>query len=62
MYRLLVRLMVMAALMDLAKAGISLSECTGKGCLKSVEAAQRAVLKVDWRPISVWPEEANRFK
>jgi len=53
MYNLLVKLMLIAALMQL---GISVANY-GK-----VEKASRDVLKVDWNPISVFPEEAKRFK
>lgn len=49
MYALLVRLMLLAALLEL---GIGMDGLT----------KLRDVLKVDWKPISVFPEEAKRFK
>jgi hypothetical protein len=62
MYTLLVRLMLLAAL---AQFGISLSsfrDCGSRGCLARIEKASRDVLKVDWKPISVFPEEGKRFR
>ncbi len=54
MYPLLLRLLLLASLLEL---GISLTETTPA----TFERAARQVLKIDWRPISVWPEEAWRF-
>lgn len=31
-------------------------------CLLKIEKAKREVLHVDWKPISIFPEEAKRFK
>lgn len=62
MYQLLVRLMIMAALVEL---GISMSDfenCHSRQCIKMFQAKAIDVLKIDWKPISVWPEEAKRFK
>ena len=62
MYNLLVKLMVFAALIELGKTGFSLSNCHGRGCFAVVNQASRAVLKIDWKPVSVFPEEARKFK
>jgi hypothetical protein len=62
MYSLLIKLMVIAALIQL---GISLSEfenCHSRQCLRKIEKASRDILGVDWRPITIFPEEANRFR
>ena len=62
MENLLVKLMVIAAL---AQFGVSLSHietCHSRACLQMVEKHSREVLKVDWKPMTVWPEEAKRFR
>lgn len=54
--------MVIAAL---AKLGISLTDfatCHSWQCSRRIEKASREVLKIDWKPISVFPEEARRFR
>ena len=59
---LLVKLMVIAAL---AQFGMSLShveQCHSKGCMQMLEKHSRDVLTIDWRPISVFPNETRRFK
>lgn len=53
MYNLLVKLMVITALMQL---GISATNSL------EVEKASRKVLQIDWKPISLFPEEAKRFR
>jgi len=57
---LLIKLMLTAAL---AQLGLSISdvECRGRSCAQRVERISREVLHVDWRPISVFPEEGRRF-
>ncbi|MGE4131420.1 MAG: hypothetical protein AB7F86_07260 [Bdellovibrionales bacterium] len=61
MYRLLVAAIISAAISDL---GLSFSDI--RGCLlgrpKKIELASRKILKIDWKPISVFPEEAHRFR
>jgi hypothetical protein len=62
MNSLLIRLMLIASLTQL---GISLStfrDCKSRSCFSRIEKASREVLRVDWKPISVFPEEARRFR
>lgn len=62
MYSLLVKLMVLAALLQL---GISLADwerCSSRGCLTTLATKTRPILKIRWKPISLFPEEAKRFK
>lgn len=45
--------------------GMSLTEvlsCRSKTCLNKIEKAKRKVLKMDWKPISIFPEEAKKFR
>jgi hypothetical protein len=62
MFDLLIKLMAMAAL---AQFGISLSHlesCHSRACMQTLEKHSREVLNVDWKPLSVFPEEAKRFR
>lgn len=62
MLRMLIRLMFLAALIE---SGIGISEtrnCHSRKCLAMIEARSRDVLGIDWKPISVFPDEAARFK
>lgn len=31
-------------------------------CLEEIDKANRKILRIDWKPISVFPEEAKRFR
>jgi len=45
--------------------GMSLTEvleCRSGTCLRRIEKAKRDVLRIDWKPISIFPEEAKRFR
>lgn len=57
MESLLVKLMVLAAIADL---GLSATEIMRHP--RQIEKAARAVLKIDWKPISMFPGEAARFR
>lgn len=62
MYQLLLRLMLLSALL---KLGISVSDfynCKSVQCQKRIDKGFQEVLHVDWKPISVFPEEAKRFR
>ena len=62
MFRALIFLMLVAALAQLGMTISDLSQCRSRACVQQVEERARNVLKVDWKPISVWPEEAKRFR
>jgi hypothetical protein len=62
MYDLLVKLMLLAALAHFGMTLVDFSECHSLECVGRIEGAGREVLKIDWRPISVFPEEAKRFR
>lgn len=62
MYSLLIKLMITAALLQL---GVSLDQylsCNSKACTSRIEKASRDVLRVNWKPISMFPKEAKKFK
>lgn len=62
MYTLLVRLMFISALIQLGLSFKDVSECGSRRCAGRIERASRELLRIDWRPISVWPEEAKKFR
>ena len=55
MYTLLLRLMFISALIQL---GLNITTLTPT----KLERASRDVLRIDWKPISVFPEEAKKFR
>ena len=62
MNNLLFKLIV---LVSIAQLGLSLTDllpCRSEPCAKKLNEASRKVLSIDWKPISVFPEEARRFK
>jgi hypothetical protein len=62
MLTLLIRLMVLAALAQLGLNLTRIGDCSSRACLVQLEKASREVLKIEWQPISVFPEEARRFR
>lgn len=62
MYQLLIRLMLFTALLQF---GINVKEalrCNSRECSNRIERASQEVLKIDWKPISIFPEESRRFR
>ena len=62
MYTLLLRLIIISAFIQL---GLSLSDfidCRSGECRSRLDRAAKEVLHINWRSISVFPEEAKRFK
>ena len=62
MYELLVRIILIVALAQFGMTISDLSKCRTKECFKQIEHHSRDVLQIDWKPISVWPEETARFR
>ena len=62
MYQLLVRLMMIAALAQFGMSLKTIGNCRSRQCVRQIQKASLEVLKIDWKPISVWPEEAKKFK
>lgn len=62
MFNLLLKLvLIYAAIL----VGLSLSElatCHKGTCTDKIERAARNVVEIDWRPISIFSEEAQRFR
>ena len=62
MYQILIKLIVGASILQLGLNLTDSSECSSRDCLARIERASRKVLEIDWKPISVFPKEARRFK
>lgn len=62
MYKILLRLIVGAALLELGVTWSQLDDCSGRACWTQLQRASLQVLQIDWKPISVFPKEARRFR
>ncbi len=62
MYQLLIKSMLIAALYQLGISVSEFSNCSNRQCLQHIEKASRNILRIDWKPISIFPNEAKRFK
>lgn len=60
MNELIIKLLIAAALLDL---GFSLKDvdCHSLQCLANLQRASLQVVKIEWKPNSVFPQEALRF-
>ena len=62
MYDLLVRFMIVSALLQFGISASHFANCKGRLCAQQIEMRSRDVLRINWRSISVFPEEARRFQ
>lgn len=62
MEALLVRLMALAAFAQLGITLVNHDQTSVAGSLKQIANATQAVLVIPWKPISIFPEEAKRFR
>ncbi len=62
MFNLLIKLMLLSAAIQLGIRFSDIAFCGSRECTSRIEKASRNALRVEWKPISVWPEEALRFK
>jgi hypothetical protein len=62
MYTLLVRLMFVAALLQLGHSVSDFVNCQDRHCAGWIDRASQEILKIDWKPMSVFPEEGKRFR
>jgi hypothetical protein len=54
--------MLIAALAQFGMSLKDLSQCRSMKCVQLFEKRSRDVLRIDWKPVSVFPEEAKRFR
>ena len=62
MYGVLIKLIVGASLFQLGVSLKDFEKCDSRECLARLEKASRKATKIDWRPISMFPEEAKKFR
>lgn len=62
MLELLIRLIVLVSLAQLGLGLTQFGNCKSRECSMRLEKASRKVLRVNWRPISVFPEEGRSFR
>jgi hypothetical protein len=62
MENLIVKLILIAALMQFGLSLSSYEKCQSRDCLSRFDRLSRDILKVNWRPISIFKEEAQRFR
>lgn len=61
MYGILIKLIILASLLELGISASKIGDCSSRGCLREIQRASQKVLRIDWQPISVFPKEAKRF-
>lgn len=62
MYKLLVGLMVVSALGEMKLSLRDISDCYSQRHCILLEKKSREYLRLNWMPISMFPEQAKRFK
>jgi len=62
MYDLLVKLMLISALLQIGMTFKEFQNCSRRECLTRLEKFSRKSLEINWKSISVFPEEAKRFR
>jgi hypothetical protein len=59
MYALLIKLIFISALFEIGWSIADVERCHSRQCLAEFKKKSRAFLNIDWKPISVFPEEAR---
>lgn len=54
--------MLAVTLLQLGFTLTDIENCSGQQCSQRLEKAKNEVLKINWKPISVFPDEARRFR
>lgn len=62
MEKLIGKMLLAYALYTLGMSLNDVWDCRSRQCLSKIETAKRKVLKIDWKPILIFPEEAKRFR
>lgn len=62
MFKLLLKLALIYMVISTGLTASELLLCRRGFCTDQLEKAARETISIDWRPISIWPEEAKRFK
>lgn len=62
MYNILIKLIIVAALLDFGISFSKMENCSSRQCWTEIQKASRKATHIEWKPISVFPEEAKRFR
>ncbi len=62
MYNLLLKFMLAATLWQLGLKLTDFNNCRDRQCIQELDQSRAKVLKINWKPISVFPNEAKRFR
>ena len=62
MYEILLRLILIGALAEFGADLLKTGDCATRSCVSHVRRVALKAAKIDWRPISVFPDQAKRFQ
>lgn len=62
MYNTLIKLLIGASLIQFGLSFKDFEECSSKKCLSNLQSASIEAAKIKWKAISVFPEEAKKFR
>jgi hypothetical protein len=62
MYELFVKAVITAALIQFGISTWEFENCHSQKCLRKIEDKTRVVLKINWKPVSIFEHEANKFR
>ncbi len=61
-YNVLIKLIVVASLLELGISVSKIGECSSRACWSELQRASHKVMRIDWKPVSVFTKEAERFR
>lgn len=62
MYKLLLKFMLAVTLLQIGLKLTDINNCRDRQCIQKLDQEQVKLLKINWKPISVFPNEAKRFQ
>jgi len=62
MEKLIGKIIIVYALYTLGMSYSDVLNCRSRECFRNIEIAKRKMLNVNWKPISMFPEEAKKFR
>lgn len=62
MHGALVKLYLIAAAIQFGFSITDLGDCSSRKCIQKLSQATNQVLKINWKPISVFPVDAKKFR
>lgn len=62
MYRILIRLILIATLLELGMPAKSSTDCRSGQCIAHLQKTSVRLTKIEWKPISIFKQEGERFK